>query len=73
MANEYLEKLRSVGFLSPGRQDVVRRWQHDGDSTMSYQTEHWDGREDVNIHAGGIRVTEEDLGYDKGELSGNRR
>jgi len=72
MANEYLEKLRSIGVLSPGRQDVVRRWQHDGDSTMSYQTEHWDGREDVNIHTGGIRVTEETLGLEKGEPIGKR-
>lgn len=54
--NEYLQKLRSVGILSPDRKSRTEKWVHDGDRSGSYQTEHWDGRQDVNIKAGGIRV-----------------
>ena len=61
MANEYLDKLRSVGMLSEHRKTRTEKWVHDGDRTGSYQTEHWDGRQDVNISPPAIKVDREIL------------
>lgn len=59
--NPYLQKLRTIGVLSPDREQQTRQWTHDGDRSGSFQTEHWDGSEDANIRAGGVRIPQEQV------------
>lgn len=61
VSNEYLEKLRSIAVMPVNPAGSTRKWTHDGDRSGSFQTEHWDGSEDVTIKAGGIKVTREDV------------
>ncbi len=43
------EKYASIGHVSQGYRTSKKKWVHDGDTSGSFQTEHWDGRRDATI------------------------
>ncbi len=44
-----LEKYRTIGSVRSGYKTSEKKWVHDGDTSGSFQTSHWDGRLDVVI------------------------
>ena len=51
-----LDDYRGIGHLRPGYKSSSKKWKHDGDFSGSFQTDHWDGRQDATITPKSVKV-----------------